>query len=540
MFPERLPSDVTSNAERRLFDLFRDEFSNDFVVFAGIKWLASSRGKAKDGEADFIVAHPSYGVLVIEVKGGGISCENGKYFSTDSSGRKHEIKDPFAQAKHNKDVLWDKLRDADSTRGFRWKLGHAVALPDITVNNNLALDAPLDIVIDSERTRGLKQAIIDIFEHYGLDETPMGDAAVEVLCGLLCRSWQISTSIGTELDGHEHIIRTLTEEQFHLLDNLASHPRLLISGCAGSGKTMLAIEKARRLATEGYSVLLTCFNKNLEAWLKSQLDGQANITVHRFLSLCAVLCEKAGKPITKGDDESEKDFFDRFPDALLDVLADVPDRFDAIIVDEAQDFSEGQWAALTSLLHDPDGGILYIFFDDNQRLYRREIAFPITSPPVHLSRNCRNTQQIHEAARLFYDSNVAPACIGPEGRKPHSLEVPKGANERMCVEAHITHLIEKEAVLPGQIALLTRRSRERSDWKDPPSRPSWSATWDFADCADKVICSTIHAFKGLERPVVIVCELQDVDIEGEGYLLYVAFSRAREHLVVVGADKLSG
>jgi hypothetical protein len=541
LFPEKLPPGVESDAERRLFDVFRNEFSDDFLVFCNVNWLARDRGKARDGEADFIVAHPRYGVLVVEVKGGGISYDAAtrSYTSEDRNGEKHPIRDPFRQARDSKFALRTKLRESDNTRGYNYPLGHAVAFPDIYAEGDLGVDAPAAIIIDHARAGRLKQAVVDIFQHYGMGrENCPGEQAIEALRALLGQSWTIKCPIGTELDREETILRTLTEQQFSVLDVLRSHRRALISGCAGSGKTMLAMEKARRLAAEGYSVLLTCFNKSLEAWLKSQLKDQSGITVHRFLSLCATLLDEAGRPITRNADESDEAFYARFPDALLDGLDAIPQRFDAIIVDEGQDFGEEMWAALTSLLADPADGTLYIFYDDNQRLYRDDRAFPIAELPFHLSINCRNTRQIHEAVKLFYTSDTEPACLGPSGRAPHSLNVPAGANERRCIEDYITQLVTLEKVDPGNIAVLTRRSRERSEWTNPPASPAWTATWELAACDGKVIISTIHAFKGLERPVVIVCELKGVDAAQDVELLYVAFSRAREHLVVAGAGSL--
>jgi superfamily I DNA/RNA helicase len=368
---------------------------------------------------------------------------------------------------------------------------------------------------------------------------PPGDDAVEALVGLIGRSWQIETTIGTELDEQQTAIRLLTEQQFAILDLLGSRRRALISGCAGSGKTMLAMEKARRLARSGYRVLLTCFNRNLGNWLAAQVTGDG-VVAQRFLSLCAQYAQKAGVPLSKRPGESDDAFYDRLPDALCDALKVLPDRFDAIIVDEGQDFSEEWWAAMLSLLADPDDGVLYIFYDDNQRLYGGESTFPITDEPYHLSQNRRNTRNIHEAVMMFYQSSVVPECIGPEGRKPHSLQTGPGANEKREVERFIDNLVNDEKVNPGDIAVLTRRARGRSEWGNPVRHPSWSTTWDLAECADKVLVSTIHGFKGLERPVVIVCELQGVDVVTDVELLYVAFSRAREYLVVVGAGNLAG
>ena len=542
MFPERLPHDVQSEAERRVFDAFRDQFSVDWVVFSGVRWLASTpSSRSSDGEADFIVVHPRYGVLVLEVKGGGIAFDAGKgeYTSTDNTGRTHKIKDPFKQASRSQYALLDKLHQAPLTSRFQYKVEHAVILPDIFVDGALALDAPREIIIDAARMANLKQAVIDAFRYYTKDRQSVPEIAIEALVELLGNSWQIDTTIGTSIAEQEHVIRLLTEEQFRVLDVLRSQRRALISGCAGSGKTMLAIEKAKRLAHEGQRVLLTCFNQNLANWLAGAVDDE-RITACTFLSLCAKLAGEAGFTIQKGPTETDQDFFARFPEVLLQALEKLPERFDAIIVDEAQDFEEEWWVAIDALLADPQSGILYIFYDDNQRLYGRNAAFPVATAPFHLSRNCRNTKRIHEAVVMFYQSDVVPECLNADGRDPHLLTI--DGPERAGIERFITELVKKEKVEPNQIAVLTRRSRERSHWKTPPHhRGVWASTWELADSADKVIVSTVHAFKGLERPVVIVCELKDVDLDEQKELLYVAFSRAREYLVVVnlGTEKLA-
>jgi hypothetical protein len=537
MFPERLPAEVASDAERRLFETFRTEFSEDWVVFSQIRWLARQRrGQARDGEADFVIAHPRRGILVLEVKGGGIRHDgpSGKWFSTDREENEHEIKDPFAQAQRSMYALREKLRDSPTTSGCAYPLAYAVVFPDIFVEGDLGPAAPKEIVIDQIRARDLKQAVIDVFRYRKEQANPPGDEAIEALVELLGRSWQISTTIGNELEERERRIKLLTDQQFQLLDFLGNRRRALISGCAGSGKTMLGMEKARRLAHEGYRVLLTCYNQNLGNWLSAQVEGEG-IEAHRFLSLCAQTATKAGIVLEKRPGESDEGFFDRFPDLLVQALEVLPEeRYDAIIVDEGQDFEEEWWAAILCLLSDPNEGALYIFYDDNQRLYDRSAAFPITDEPFPLSVNCRNTQQIHDAVMAFYKSDTLPVCVGPEGEAPQAVYYQPGANERHGVESLIDDLVGKQNVRPGDIALLTRRSRERGAWTNPPRRPAWTATWELKDAADKVFCSTVHGFKGLERPVIIVCELQGVDPEEETELLYVAFSRARSHLIVVG------
>jgi hypothetical protein len=538
MFPERLPHDVQSEAERRVFDAFRDQFSDDWVVFSQVRWLSvNSSSRASDGEADFIVAHPRYGVLVLEVKGGGIAYDAAKsqYTSTDSAGRVHRIKDPFRQASRSKFALIDKLREAPLTNRFQYTVEHGVILPDIFTEGDLGLDAPREIVVDLARMPNLKQAIVDMFRYYGAKRDEIPDIAVEALVDLLGRSWQIEATIGTSIAQQEEVVRLLTEKQFMVLDLLTHQRRALISGCAGSGKTMLAIEKAKRLAREGYRVLLTCFNQNLANWLARVADFEG-VEVSTFLSLCARRATDAGLEVQKGSEETDQQFFGRFPYLLLEALEKNDERFDAIIVDEGQDFEEDWWGALQSLLADPEDGTLYIFFDDNQRLYGRNAPFPIKDAPFPLNQNCRNTKRIHEAVVMFYESEVPPVCLNADGREPHLVNF--DGPERPGIESFIADLVTKQNVKPNQIAILTRKSRDRSDWKNPPQNGTWTATWDLADDGDKVLVSTVHGFKGLERPVIIVCELQDVDLQEQRELLYVAFSRAREYLVVVGLEQV--
>ena len=542
MHPERLPQDVASDAERRLFDAFHDQFSDDWAIFWGVRFLARTRkGGSRDGEADFVVAHPKCGILVLEVKGGGISydAKDAAWTSKDARGIAHPIKDPFKQAADNMYDLLRKLKESHITGPFKYPITYAVAFPDIWVDRELGLEAPSEIVFDIPKVRDLKQAVVDAFKHRTGDDRPPppGEPAIEALIQLIGRSWQIETTVGAALMGQERAIRLLTEEQFAVLDLLRLHRRALITGCAGSGKTMLAVEKARRLAAEGYHVLLTCFNENLAAWMAREFKGSSVVATH-FHGLCTDFAKKAGIDISRRS-ESDADFFiKRLPEALFDAAGRLPDRFDAIIVDEGQDFDASWWLPLQALLADPDDGILYIFYDDNQSLYRRVLDFPIKDPPFELTRNCRNTRQIHQAVMWFHDSKSRPECIGPDGDEPKLIQPGSGADERRTVEDLIDGLVNQRGYGPADIAILTRHRRERTTFNTPPRGQGWTATWDLGDADGKVVCSTIHAFKGLERPVVIVCGLDNPSPMEEKELLYVAFSRARSYLAVVGWEGL--
>ena len=192
----------------------------------------------------------------------------------------------------------------------------------------------------------------------------MGNDRLAIVESFLARSFKIRTPLGVELDREDERLIELTERQFLLLNVLAMRRRVLIAGCAGSGKTMLAIEKARRLYDQGFNVLLTCFNAALAEELARKLP---EISVLHFHGLCKELAEQAGFAIQAA--KSEQEYNEAvLPDMLMKAVDETGPMFDAIIVDEGQDFKETYWIALASLLNEKEG-IFYVFYDDNQNLY---------------------------------------------------------------------------------------------------------------------------------------------------------------------------
>ena len=164
------------------------------------------------------------------------------WFSTDRFGHRHKIKNPVAQAKRSKFALKAKLADCDDTRRFDYGLAHAVAFPDGAVGQELGPELPREIVLDMPRVQDLQQSIIDAYQYHHSEPPEPGDAAIDALRGLLAPSWEIKVSkLGARLGESEEQIRQLTEEQFTVLDLLSRQPRALISGAAGTGKTMLAL-----------------------------------------------------------------------------------------------------------------------------------------------------------------------------------------------------------------------------------------------------------------------------------------------------------
>jgi hypothetical protein len=541
MYPNQLSPDTESDAERMLYQAFQDELDNSYTVFHSVAWQSlEPDGRPRDGEADFVIAHPQRGILVLEAKGGGIRCDprTGRWSSTDRTGQTHDIKAPFAQAKDSKYVLLDLLKEILRQKRRRINIGHAVAFPDVVVGEGwLGPDKPHEIVLDATDLADLSGWVGRALAHWRGSETQKetapGEAAVQALMNLLGKVWELQPAMwGEFVQEQEQLIR-LTEQQYLILDVLNRQRRAAICGCAGSGKTMLASEKATRLARQGFRVLLTCFNRHLAADLRTQLKLSPNLDIVNFHALCYNLARRASVLPVKRDDDT---FFNqRLPEALMDAADALDIHYDAIVVDEGQDFREDWWIPLQTLLRDPDHGILYIFFDDNQRLYVPDSTFPIQQPPYSLTVNCRNTQNIHQLVVKFYEAEVSPTARGPVGRSVEVVFYDDPQRLRSTLQAVLRRLTMHERVPTDEIVVLTPRSLSKSRLMDGSTGGGPRVTDTWPPSPGQVYCTTIYDFKGLERAVVILADIDRWPPEWDDTvrLLYVGCSRARSHLIVL-------
>ena len=261
--------------------------------------------------------------------------------------------------------------------------------------------------------------------------------------------------VGSRLAAQEERRLMLTREQMRLLDYVRSHRRVAVRGGAGTGKTVLAVEKARRLAGEGFRTLLTCYNRQLADHLARVCTGTENLDVMSFHQVCHRQVARADRASGR-DLLSEakvtypgRDLYDvQLPNALAYSIDVLPDRYEAIICDEGQDFREEFWVPLELMLEDYDASPLYVFYDDNQNIYSRASTFPIPGEPLSLTMNCRNTAQIHAAAYARYRGAPVspPDNDGPEVVFDRAQSRPAQATR---IGARIVDLIAREGVSPA-------------------------------------------------------------------------------------------
>ncbi len=408
--------DSTSDAELQMYEQF-EALTDEFEIFHSVRWFAKHHGSV--GEADFLIAHPQRGILVLEVKGGVVTLKDGEWYSTSRTGKTSVIKDPCAQAERNRRALHDWFTEDSRTARLHYAVFPAVALPDSRVDRDIRPDCPQDIFIDLRHLDNLRHRLYEIFDYWTTradagNQKMDGKAAVDALIELLEPTRQLQPKIADIFERERRKIEELTQQQFLVLRLLRQRKRAAIVGGAGTGKTMLAMEKTQQLLDAGYRVLFLCFNQNLKQWLEQHFHNP-NLMVTTFHGLVGYAVNWARLPRTGND------FFQEAPNLLLDAAQLLQSQqstklFDAIIVDEAQDFEDTWWIPLPDLLKDSVDGVFYVFFDDNQRIYQQMSNIPMQDEPLILSDNCRNTQHIHARMSGYVIRQSETDCLGPEGR----------------------------------------------------------------------------------------------------------------------------
>lgn len=533
-----------SQAELDLKVLFEQKLDPSYTVIHSVPWIARDpKARKAKGEVDFVIAHPQHGVLLLEVKGGQIRVERNQWYTRNRFGVEKPLdEDPFMQADLNLYPIRDWLTASEHTRRFEYPVFHAVAFPDTGVfsKSGLRPDIPAEILLDGSQIASPQKAIEQVFAfwHARYPQLKMeGAAAVEALVRLMVPTADLTASLAEAFQREGKQIERLTQEQFSILKMLRLQNRAAIVGGAGTGKTVLAMEKARRLTDQGRRVLFLCFNRNLASWVKQtlQADDNALLEVLTFHQLTSHMTRRSGLS------PSGVDFNERVADLLQDALDRLRQRpnahadlYDAIIVDEGQDFRDEWWIPLSDLLKDRDNGIMYIFFDDNQRLYTQLSNIPFKAQPFTLIKNCRNTQGIFTALKPYLPPDDETECVGPRGRPVEIIPLTDGKDALAELRA-VLHRLTKEGVRSEDIVLLTPASKDRSMWKDDQQIDKWVLTWNLQTTAtDAIRVSTIYQFKGLESPVVILSEMDKAYEDKRSELTYVGLSRARHHVIVLG------
>ena len=423
MYPPRLipgQEGETPRGERVLFDRLKSApgTENWRVLHS---YYFSQHVEQRSGEADFVVIIPRKGVVVIEVKSHGPNAN----ISRDEQGvwqmgKIRSVKGPFRQASDNAETLrreisadpqfegivvtsavWFTHRDATGIPAngewHEWQSldrSHYIHRPAAT---------SLIHVIDSARSHLITKNLRKL----GTTSEP-SELTTKALATRLRPDFEMTVNRSIQKGVVEDELLLFTTEQFIVLDMLASQLRAEIFGAAGTGKTFLAVEMARRRAAEGDRVLLCCFNRGLGEFLKISTENEPLIN--------ATTLHKELLDIAQIEWQEDPGFASKhLPSTALDQLLEsgLP-RYDTVIIDEAQDLLTDEYLDCLDLML--KGGLAsgrLMLFGDYQRqtIYGRPEAVSLRSrvpnlpEPFHLKVNCRNTPEME--APLYGWTNLA-------------------------------------------------------------------------------------------------------------------------------------
>jgi hypothetical protein len=549
MIPSLLPDDTVSPGEEELFRRLRDDPSTEsWIVFHSLE-VAKHR-KQISGEIDFLVIVPSLGVLALEVKAHkSIVRRNGLwYFGSEPEPSRRS---PFMQAEEAMHSL-RKTLVAKNTRLSSVPFFHAVIFTHCNFEEQSPEWHPWQSISRRRyRFRGVGDSITETFKssRKHLSETATAkwfrnednrpdNEQVKILKQLLRPDFEVLTSPKERLEQQENEVRRFTQEQFGALDSLSACKRILFAGPAGTGKTVIALESARRAAAKGQKTLFLCYSSRLSKWLKQELSC---INDHVSIStLHAKMLGLTGLSTAGIDNE-----FWRYqlPEAAWDVLTgpdSAANKYDLLIIDEAQDLIEDSWLlVLDELLKGGLSAGNWHFFGDfaGQSIFNSSESAEeqisrlrgFSSDVVHyqLKINCRNSRATAEHAMRV--GNLGEIYSGfrrenEEGKQPAYTPFSSDKDQAVKV-AGLINKMTSGGYPPSNIVVLSAR-------RDELSVAQYILDNKLAEIAPLDRCNkkqigytTIHSFKGLEAPFIIITDIDDLLKTESRKLLYTAATR---------------
>lgn len=527
----------TNQWERWVLDRLCEQVPGDWVLVTGVAWtLRTSSGYVRDGEADIVVLAPGRGMAIVEVKGS-------RGFRVNDSGRWERREgdswvvvdpSPSSQASSNMYKLRDAINASCKWSTFPGKYAYVVVYPNGEAN---ALPPMLDastLVTRRDMANLAQRIAASLDARDGLETGQRFDSAtMDRVANTLVNGLFKVAPVDTleEAGGDQDSIEQLTRQQFAALRGIFDLPSVAVRGPAGSGKTLLAIWRLKAFAEEGRRALYICFNRHLADWLRKRHPSLADC-IHSIDRFFRGLPGMDRIPIPLGGDQ--RFFRETLPDLACDYASALgeQDKFDAIVVDEGQDFNESQELALREFLRRDRGSWIY-FLDERQNLFQREKGRASTAEVTfNLHHNCRNTALVNEATNGYCDQQVESIPGIAPGVTP-LIESPGG---EQAIAMRAWSLCKEWASL-GSVAVLSPSRLENSSMAKYRNAHRMNLTEDIGELGkpNSIVFSTIKAFKGIEASAIVVV---DAPKPGEALAfemedLYVACTRPTARLAIL-------
>ena len=569
MIPEKPFSENVrkSPAEGRVFELFKNA-PDDWIVLHSYRVITGDTNT----EIDFVVLAPGLGIFGIEVKGGAIGRDNVGWYHMREGRKKYDDTDPFKQAENGiRGIMNNYINRMWRDLAF----GYGVMFPDINFNIT-GIEVDQCQIFDKKNNDNVVEFIERLSEkaHY---KKP---SQMEVLQIADLLRGNIKPELNDLIEIAEKGLIRLTKDQINVLDLLKGNTRILIEGSAGTGKTILAIEAAKRAAKQGKKVAIFCYNMLIAEWIKKQVESEVNIvanTIHDFMishiKLSGFSFAHEGRnffedwetikknqknwtweldPWPKGMYDGS-DFWERcIPQKMIEALGNNSIEFDKIILDEAQDLIKGDYLDVIDKLL--KGGLLegswIMFADFNQDVIRIEntpekakniIRHRGEYTECSLRENCRNTIAIGKQIEMLMGFDIKYRFTDidcPEVRFELWPENKKELQTSKLAEI-LKELIDRNGIDRKEIVILLRTNKSLLSESARSKLRGFTFNPYGTENPGEIAFTTARRFKGMESPVVILMDVDSYGKENDNVknMMYVGLSRARSLLIVLESKK---
>lgn len=364
------------------------------------------------------------------------------------------------------------------------------------------------------------------------------------------------------------------EQKRHINPSPKQHQRL--RGVAGSGKTLVIAQRAANLASEGKKVLVVTFNITLWHFIRDAISRARydfeweRIEFNHFHGFCRNFLMENN--IESGFDENDENYFDEtIPNLVLNTLKSGHNskgrQYDAVLIDEGQDYAQIYYDVLCAFLSDNDE-VLFVT-DEKQNIYSRVLSWIDNMKGTKFRGRWRELKESYRLPLpILKEANRFAKLFMPEVglvAEPVNKQVTMGfSSDNKLINAHLlwrnlnnsdnyqekifdayTWLTEKQKIHPSEIVILVSTHREGVElvhqfeghkinvnhvFEDKKNTYKNKHSFWMGDSRLKI--STIHSFKGWELLNVIVLTPNHDLKENMDSLMYIAITRARENLIV--------
>lgn len=559
MLPPYISEDIQSTGEKLIFSLFQnDPKTSDWIVLHSLN--LNQHVTRMYGEIDFVVLAPKLGIFCLEVKSGRVERKNGIWKFTNRFGKSVEKnRSPFSQAREGMFSIKEVIRRKFGLGSRLDKLlfSYGVMFPHIEFIANGIEEEQYQIYDRNSRSFPISNYIEKISSstrkkaeqnhRFNTNESMPTIKEINELANFLRGDFEKIVTVNTLVTDRESELNAFTQEQYSCLDQLNENNRCLIQGAAGTGKTMIAMESARRSIAENKRVLFLCYNSILSDWLKTELVyDKDQLIIDNFHGLLFNLCKENNFQIKNSD----QDFF--FKNDLPLMALEAIDKgsirpFDTLIIDEGQDLITAEYLDVLDalLIGGIAGGKWQIFCDfEYQAIYtkasKREMLDKLESRSsftnFKLNINCRNTRQIGEEVSLICGIEKLSYLVNKMEGFSVGYHFYNNSDEEQSILENLLIKFQEDKIPPNKITILSPHKLEFSivnkldrnaykieDYKSKQIN-SKNLSTNFA---------TIQSFKGMENSFIILVDIDLTKSEEILKLLYVGMSRARFGLQVI-------